>query len=278
MAKIAIVIVMYKKKIQDTTIFPFLNQVFGMGIPVICYDNSPKEKRPQISNALFEYHHDPTNPGIAVAYNYASDVAATKFGRDALLLLDHDSKIDLDFITAMSKEVFETDVVAVVPRAFSDTRQLSPLAGNKYIDRDSIPLGPGVYKEPVMAINSGSLISLDFIKKIGGFDLEFPLDFLDHWLFFMIGRAQKAVKVLSLTFQHDLSVLNYKKMSHGRFDSILAGEVLYYTKYRTKFLARYKRQLLKRAIKLFLTVSDKYYCKRSLTEYRNIGKTNSFSK
>ena len=41
----------------------------------------------------------------------------------------------------------------------------------------------GVQNKAVMAINSGSLIKVSFLTEIGGFNGQFPLDYLDHWLF-----------------------------------------------------------------------------------------------
>lgn len=268
MVKLAVVIVTYKKQLRSTSIYPVLERMFENQIPVICYDNSPESQRVNIDNPFFVYYHDSRNKGIAAAYNYAAEKAVHRFNCDGLLLLDHDSKIDFNFIAAIRQEKFEDDIVAVVPRAFSNERQISPLAADQYIDHKAHTLMPGIYSTPVMSINSGSMIDLKFIKEIGGFNEEFPLDFLDHWLFYMVNHFCKKVKVLPLSFQHDLSVLDYTHVSHVRFDSILSSESLFYRKYRQDLLKRHQKQLLLRSIKLFLTVSDKYFAKKAWQEFK----------
>ena len=262
-----IVVVLYKKRITELSIYPFLTRILGEGIPVICYDNSPSAQAVTIQDSRFEYIHDSKNLGLSRAYNYA--LAQFKQRRlDGILLLDHDTELSFDYLQQLKRKSFGKDIGAIVPRAFVGEKQISPLNAKNYIDGASRALSSGLFREHIMAINSGSLINITALNKLGGFNDEFPLDFLDHWLFYELNRMGYSVEVTHEIIQHDLSVLNYAKLSHKRFDSILNSESLYYMEYQTNLLKRHRQQLLRRMFKLLLTVRDQYFWLRCWREYR----------
>src|ERR1700722_5969528 len=65
---------------------------------LIVYDNSPQAQSP-VSGADFPTHyvHDPTNGGLASAYNFALARAEAE-AREWLLLLDQDTTLTRDFL------------------------------------------------------------------------------------------------------------------------------------------------------------------------------------
>jgi hypothetical protein len=108
-----------------------------------------------------------------------------------------------------------------------------------------------------MAINSGSLIRVSFLEKIKGFNNDFPLDYLDHWLFHEIFSNDYKVMVMESSLNHDLSVMNYENVSMNRYRSILDSEIRYYKNYKKELLPAYRIQLMKRLAKQLLLVKNK---------------------
>ena len=103
--------------------------------------------------------------------------------------------------------------------------------------------------------------------QLGGFNTQFPLDFLDHWLFFEIFQQQKSVYVLESKLQHELSVLHYESMTTKRYQSILKAEKNYYQNYETQQLDNHRKQLLKRTLKQWVKVKNRQIWKMTLRSY-----------
>lgn len=268
--KIMMVVVLYEKKIQELPFYPLLDQLLAKGIRIICYDNSKEEQRIPFQHPFFEYHHDARNLGIATAYNYAFNQG--KKDCEGLLLLDHDSDFTLDYIEKLQQLKFENKVAIIAPLVFANSKQISPLDAENYINHTFQALAPGIYNTPVTGINSGSLVAYSFLEKIDGFNEAFPLDFLDHWLFFQLHEQGKQLQVVDYRFNHDLSVLNYANVSHQRFESILKAETLFYTRYQKNFLKAHKIQLLKRTLKLFVKEKDRFFWKKTWKTFLSIVK------
>lgn len=257
MKQITIVLVLYQKQISTLPFYPVLEQLAGSkDFTVILYDNSPASQENPLLAENIIYFHDEKNPGIAKAYNYAWK-KASESNAEALLLLDDDTQLNSDYLKKLMQMSFSPEIGAVVPQIFSDSRQISPVFADRYINRNSEFPAPGVPERRVMGINSGSLIPVSVLDKIGGFNENFPLDFLDHWFFWQIHQSGYKVQVLETAITHQLSVLNYENVSPERYQSILSAEHLYYSAYDTGFLSAHKRQLSKRLIKQFLTVKKR---------------------
>ena len=108
-----------------------------------------------------------------------------------------------------------------------------------------------------MAINSGALIRVEFLNIIGGFNEDFPLDYLDHWLFHEIYENGYKVRLLDLTLEHELSVMDYSRVSLARYQSILESEIKFFKNYQQDLYKAYRIQLAKRFLKQVLTVKNK---------------------
>jgi hypothetical protein len=88
---------------------------------------------------------------------------------------------------------------------------------------------PGICTGPVTAINSGALLRKSFLFEIGGFNQQFRLDYLDHWMFAEINRRGKKVCLSKAIINHDLSVWGRSgSVSPERYRSILEAETLFY--------------------------------------------------
>lgn len=276
--KITIVVVVYKENPEESKTFRtlrntlFLKQDLVPNIELILYDNSPDQhyfNTLDYDGVHISYFHDPRNLGIATAYNFAWSIAKEN-GSQWLLLLDHDTELTVEYfnqfglLTEMSN-----DVVAVVPRIFSENTMISPVFSNSLRPLQEKRPVAGLQTQPVMAINSGALIRVDFINELNGFNESFPLDFLDHWIFFTLYKKGHTAWLLDVTLDHELSVMDYSRVSLKRYQSILNSEINFYKNYKKELIPAYRLQLVKRLVKQVLTVKNKkialYTLKRLLS-------------
>lgn len=263
--KVTIVVVFYKQDIKQSKTFSSLEKVLLEqkasleNLDIILYDNSPEKQDFDGShyNGHIDYIHDPRNLGIATAYNYAWQ-RAEENGSEWLLLFDHDTTVTEEYMDQMLKNHDVTEeIVAVVPKIITNGIMVSPVYSHSLRPLQTERPVEGIQEKPVMAINSGSLLKVSFLNEIGGFNKEFPLDYLDHWLFHEIYTHGKKVLLLRVTLEHDLSVMDYSGVSLNRYKSILDAEMKYYSTYKTELSSEYRKQLVKRLAKQLLVVKNK---------------------
>lgn len=256
--KTTIIIVVYKSKLKDSHTFTSLLSVLSKDpslkkdLTIVIYDNSPeKQEMPFCDQVLdISYVHDPRNLGLATAYNYAYQLGINNQS-EWLLLLDHDTTLNLEYVNAIlksDKSDLDNKIVAVVPKIISKNTMISPVMSDTLLPLLEERPTPGIQNTPVMAINSGSLIKIDFLNQIGGFTEEFPLDYLDHWLFYKIYQCGYKTLLLDVELHHDLSVMDFKSISITRYRSILDSEIKFYKNYHTYLFPDYRKLLMKRLI------------------------------
>lgn len=263
---ITIVLVVYREKLANLEVYPLLQKLSQEeNYHLVIYDNSPDAQENPLAAA--DYYHAANNPGLAKAYNYAW-ACAKKLGSQALLLLDQDTQVTADFFDQLAKTDLEN---VTVPLAFSDGKQISPVQVTGMITGETPTVAPGLYTEHIMAINSGSLVPLTVLEKTNGFNEEFPLDYLDHWFYWKVATLQLPVRVIDYKLQHHLSVMDYARISIKRYQSIAAGEKLFYQKYDQTLLPAYRKHLLPRIVKQFLTVKNRQIWKITWRIYRSLG-------
>lgn len=217
------------------------------------------------------YYHDAQNPGLAVAYNYALSQAQPTIQR--LITLDQDTVLNESYLEQISQVEFSDDCVVAVPMIFDQGQQISPVYADQYVNRTYRAVSEvGLTEQRVMAINSGTVFSISFLQTIGGFNPAFSLDFLDHWFFWKVYQLHKKIEILPIRLEHDLSVLNYEKVSTTRYESILAAETKFYREYDQIHWKKHRKQLLLRSIKQFLTVKNRKIWRLTLRVYVEMGK------
>lgn len=278
---IKIVITIYKTNLNELDVFSTLkgiltnDQNIASQISVTLYDNSKfsQSKKIDVGGLNIEYIHDSRNLGISTAYNYALK-AAEKNGEEWLLLLDQDTTISKEFLNELIKRTIQLSntrsVVAVTPKVFSNNRLISPKIvkrNGRFKDLKDIK-NEFVDKE-VMAINSGTLLKVSYLNEIGGFNNNFNLDYLDHWLFNRIFNDNKKVYILEFKLKHKLSVSNKRSyVDVERYKSILDAERLYYKKYRDSYSKwTYVMYLIPRTCKQFIFVGNKTIYKLTLQNF-----------
>lgn len=191
--------------------------------------------------ASFEYLVSPANPGIARPYNTA--LARTPHLHcQWLLLLDQDSRFASGYISELLADIegpraaAASDLVrhpaAVVPTIIAGGRVRSPRLGivGKTLEasRDRLYCG-----ELLTSINSGALVSVDFLQGLGGFDERYWLDGLDTWLFMKIREAKRPVLIKAARLQHDLSLASVAYVGEERMANIMRSEWMLLKEFRS---------------------------------------------
>jgi GT2 family glycosyltransferase len=261
---LTIVVVFYQQAIEESKTFQTLKQsLFPIGsqlTELVLYDNSPEEQEfpaHKYEGIPITYFHDSRNLGIATAYNYAL-AAARKNGSEWLLLLDHDTELTAEYMQqVMNLEEKNGHISAVVPKINSESQLISPVYSHSLRPLQGEKPVPGIQDKPVMAINSGALIRVDFLNEIGGFNEDFPLDYLDHWLFHEVYAKGYKVRLLDVILEHELSVMDYSRVSLARYQSILESEIKFFKNYQQDLYKSYRMQMAKRFLKQVLTVKNK---------------------
>ncbi|PLR90790.1 glycosyltransferase [Bacillus sp. T33-2] len=260
------VIVLYKLKVEQSNTFRSLKDTLLVedrqldNIELILYDNSPQAQEfniDQYRNINITYKHDARNLGISTAYNYALSIAKAN-GSEWLLLLDHDTEITNEYMKQiMDLNEMNEHIVGVIPRIISENVMISPVYSNTLRPLHVKRPVAGIQEQPVMAINSGTLLRVKFLEQIGGFNDEFPLDYLDHWLFHQIYETGYKVWLLNTMLEHELSVMDYSRVSITRYKNILESEINFYKNYKSDLYRSYRIQLAKRFIKQLVTIKNK---------------------
>lgn len=266
MKSIQIIVVLYETKIADScacrTLEPYLKT---LPIDLLLYDHSAQSQTHALQqHPAVTYVHDPRNLGLATAYNAALARAQEK-QRDYLVLFDQDTACPDGYLSFLVHDA-DFKAVGIVPIVKDAGRQISPVFADTYIDHTMRFPETGCTKKRIMAINSGTCWSCTFLTQIGGFNLDFPLDFLDHWLWLEVYRTQNQCQIVPFTLTHSLSVLDYHTVSLARYRSILASEHRYYQQYEPTLYKRHQKQLYLRAIKQFLTVSNRRIWKETVKQ------------
>lgn len=181
-----------------------------------------------VSNNKVEYIFNNANLGIAAALN-AGAHKALGMGFQYLLTMDQDSKAPLNLVSSCVS-IFEGS---------NNVGLVTPIHGNKY----GTHIKPVVSKteKVTMAMTSGNLISLDVYKKVGGFDEDFFLDYMDiEYCFKLHLHHYDLIRINDLVLDHneaDLTEISiFKKKVHPHNHKPFR----WYYKTRNMFLLRKK--------------------------------------
>lgn len=230
--KLFIVLVLYRIELSHSPSWMTLCRAMSASrkqdIEVLVVDNSP-----QSSLSLMDLHdlpftaiHDPSNGGLASAYNAALERAG-QVDADWMLLLDQDSVLPKDFISktvhAIAKCHADTTVAAVVPRVKGRASWLSPKRVHLGFVTDVKDGVSGTCAYEITAINSGTALRVSALREIGGFSRKYWLDFLDYWVFRTLYSRRRVAYISDAHMTHSLS-LETNALSSARYRNILTAE------------------------------------------------------
>ncbi|GAM11021.1 glycosyl transferase family 2 [Geobacter sp. OR-1] len=209
--EILAVLVVYQRDITSADSVASLSRSLttsGFSLDLFIHDNSPfvQSVDNSFKSLKIIYHHDPTNPGVAGAYN-AGARFARESGKKWLLLLDQDTSFPVNALDVYAQAVADNAAIEMfAPRLVSHGRIFSPCgycAGIGYhlgrVESGLMSLqGRGI-------LNSGMLVRVDAFDAVGGFDERIPLDFADHDFCRRFADKFPAVFILDLDCGHGFS-------------------------------------------------------------------------
>ncbi|MBL3715436.1 glycosyltransferase [Lactococcus garvieae] len=249
---ITICLVAYAQKFTETESFASLVKLSGAikkKLNVIVFDNgaidySEIKLSPLFHSLTYLYNLDPKERGTRIAYETSLSLSKDEW----LMLLDDDTLLTESYMLTLFSELEgeerESDIVAYCAKIYDGTTQISPTA-SETLDMLLYPREAGVYHQDISGISSTLTLNKSFLEQIGGFTKEFPLDYLDHWLFSKIISSHKKVKVLQCKLSHHLSVQDLSSLSEERFHSIFSSEYRFYKAYKPDLLCQLKRKYVK---------------------------------
>jgi GT2 family glycosyltransferase len=263
------VVVLYRTALQESETFQTLSAALreyptlAARISLLIYDNSPEPHAAELPVGLFakaSYQHDPSNGGLATAYNHALR-AAEEGGVSWLWLFDQDTTVVPGLIPATFAAIDRTppsEVCGIVPKLVQDGVVLSPIAVHRFRYLPMDEGFSGLNSGWLTALNSCACLRVSALRAIGGFPSQYWLDFLDHAVFHHLHKQGGRLLVLDVIIPHRLSTNNLRKeSSHRRFDNLLAAEWQFVreTGWGGGNLM-HRARLLKRAVRTLLTLRE----------------------
>ena len=253
-----VVVVLYNMTFFESPTIMSLNELLASGAfpeiqKVLIFDNSESSTRPEGLDKRFVYHHSKANVGLAKAYNYA--LSQSSDDTEWLVTMDQDTTITKEYLEEMTSKSFKLPerVVAIAPVIKDSGQQISPVRSDALRPlKKALPKKDCIYSQDIMVINSATAIRLSFLEQIGGYNEEFQVDYLDHWVSWAIFKYQKEVYVLNEILTHSLSVLHVRELSFSRYKEILRSENIFYSKYKENLFQDYKKHLFMRGLKQLL--------------------------
>jgi GT2 family glycosyltransferase len=193
------------------------NRNLAKNFSIIVFDNSPQKQKIEIEHGFpVRYQHDPTNAGLATAYNFGLTRASDE-QCEWMLLLDQDTALTYSFLTELisCSEALRVhpQVASIVPKLVVDGKIASPVAHfidqlrhqyrrtNHAVSRKT----SGLQEKRLVAYNSGAALKVSALKAIGGFPKEYWLDYLDHAVFHALFAQGYRMHVMNAEIEHDSS-------------------------------------------------------------------------
>ena len=254
------VIVLYRLSPGESPAFQSLVRAVGQtpqaSLACLIYDNSLARHEVPETPFACTYRHDPSNPGLAVAYQLAFEQAKRE-GIGWLLLLDQDTTVTKEYLTEALQVACELrdrqNLGALVPKLIQEGCVLSPHWPHGNRSLQSFGAFSGFLESNVRVYNSGALLRVEAIHTAGGFPLDFPLDYLDHAMFAKLQAQGRQVFLLQATLLHQLASksqgVHAALKSSPRLRGMLKAEARFYLQYGSH---RDRLLLLRRRAKLAL--------------------------
>lgn len=192
------IVVLFNNKIEESKTLTSINESLLKNsdfLDIIVYDNSERSEVKSGSTFLkgqlkIHYFHDPSNPGVSKAYNFAARYAH-KLKKSWILLLDQDTSFPINAISTYISALKNYPSI----KLFAPVLKLSTgtiISPCRYFFKRGFALkkvSTGINSlQQISPLNSGMLIDLDAFTLSGGYNEKIKLDFSD---FQFIERLKK---------------------------------------------------------------------------------------
>lgn len=202
------------------------------------------------------YVHDNSvdNLYLAKAYNKALKEAKRR-GKKRLVLLDQDTEVTEEYLKAISLIHTDDGHTIWVPELVNEKgKRISPYGYKSNF-------GPWWNKhmrpkkdDRVIGFNSGMVLGVNQLECIGGFNEEYPLDYLDFDTCKRLEDKGVAISELGVRMTHHLSVQDpHKYVSFERYEILLAAERRFAQSLGKSAEKAYRCRLFLRAVRWTIT-------------------------
>lgn len=205
----------------------------------LVWDNTPIGQTVPAFPFPVEYRHSDVNVGVSGAYNYAMEAAA-RHGCSWLLLLDQDSTLPAGFLRAIFEHArrleAEKTIAAVAPTVLMCGVPVSPKIMSRWGGaKDPVPAFQGPVYEELIIMNSGMLLRVSALRQIGGYSMDFWLDFSDRYVCHMLAEQGYGAWVAGeLRFDHHVSSMaGAEATSMARYETLMGAQDAYFSQYKS---------------------------------------------
>lgn len=204
---------------------------------VLVWDNSPEPESTDALPFACEYRHSGENVGVSGAYNAAMELAE---GRRIpwLLLLDQDSDLPLTLPEAMLGYAVrleaEERIAMVAPTVLMDGVPVSPKIMSRFgVATDPAPGAVGPTASELIVMNSGMLLRVAALRDIGGYSMDFWLDFSDRYMCHMLWRRGfHAFLAGDVQMEHNVSLVAGTQ-SLARYAILMGAQDAYFAQFKS---------------------------------------------
>ncbi len=245
MPKILIVVVRYRTPLEDSAVMQSLDRCFAedpalqQSFSALVWDNSPVPQTVPEFPFRLEYQHTNENVGVSGAYNYAMELAKQR-GDTWLLLLDQDTTLPTAFLASMrdhaDRLMGESKIAAVAPRVLMDGISVSPKIMSRWGGAtDPAPEFQGTVMREMILMNSGLLLRVSALRQVGGYSMDFWLDFSDRYVCHLLAkRGFGAWLAGELKLQHHVSLMAGEgATSATRYANLMGAQDAYFSLYKS---------------------------------------------
>ncbi len=205
-----IVVVIYEANLESSSTLQSLIkfQTYTPDFPeILVFDNSLENNfTAKYLENIAHYKHEPVNTGVGGAYNYAANFAKS-INKAWLILFDQDTKISDDYFKELqsSFNTFPNEKL-FCPIVRANKKIISPAYYFAYRAFSFNKRKAGILKSSnFTVINSGLVIKLSELEKVGGYDNELPLDYSDHYFFWKYKKRNRNFVAINCENLHNLS-------------------------------------------------------------------------
>ena len=204
---------------------------------LLLWDNSPERGEIELQ-IPFEYHQAEGNDGVSGAYNGALAIGK-RSGYEWMLLLDDDTEVTPGYLAGMIECRSEcndnAEIAAIAPLLLDKEFQLSP---QQVFTHRTVPVAQSparILEENCFAANSGVMMRVAALAAIGGYSLDFWLDYSDIYVFHRLKAAGKRLYFAAdLRLQHSMTMLDYDgRMTVDRYGNFLCAEQAFFDLYKS---------------------------------------------
>ena len=260
--KILIVVVRYRTPLEESETIRTLagclaeHTELQRSFATLVWDNSPVGQSVASLPMQVEYRHSNENVGVAGAYNYAMELAEER-GFRWLLLLDQDTRLPPRFIEAMHEHArrleAEERIAAVAPTVLMHGMAVSPKIISRWGGAKDPAAGfAGPVFEELIIMNSGMLLRVSALRRIGGYSLDFWLDFSDRYVCHMLAEHGYGAWVAGeVRLEHDVSIMAGEgATSMARYEILMGAQDAYFAQYKSLLRnAVFCQRLLRNALR-----------------------------